>query len=411
MKSKTIITYIVLSVIIFAMLCGGSLKIGPLTLRNYVTVFLMLYSFLNRSYLSKNDVIGKYLIFFTVAIFCTVLNGDAFNMSFWTGTVISYFLPSFIVYYATLEFCNKNEEGGLEISNVLFVLFVINAFITILQYYSNPIGWAIARTLSSGDLQSETVLEMYGGSDNFVGIAVAAGLFGYVTGNGYFIGTYAPISSKLSFNTNKILLILGFLVMAIGAYAAFATQERMALLVVLCNVACVFFYNSHNSKSSNFLIIISVLCAVAYISNNITDYGRFSADTDNSDREQLYIAFNSFLKTDAAWLGSWSEYNSHFRGLNQHNTFMDEITRYGIVGLIPFVILFWKVARFSITHLFKARKYKLHTMYIYASATLLYLLYSMTHGTGLQSGDVMFWLLFAVLVHESNKNQQVKRTF
>lgn len=409
MKSRTILTYIILSVIIFAMLCGGSLKIGPLTLRNYVTVFLMLYSFFNRSYLIKNNVIGKYILFFAVAIFCTILNGDAGNMTFWTGTVISYFLPSFIIYYATLEYCNKNEKGDLHISNVLFVLFIVNALITILQYYSNPIGWAIARTLSSGDLQSDAILEMYGGSDSFVGIAVAAGLFGYVTGNGYFIGSYAPISSKHSFSANKVLLIFGFLVMAIGAYAAFATQERMALLVVLCNVAFVFFYNSQNSKSSNFLIVVAILCAVAYISDNITDYGRFTAETDNSDREQLYDAFNSFIKTDSAWLGSWNEYNSHFRGLNQHNTFMDEITRYGFFGLIPFVLLFWNVAKFSITHFFMARKNKLHTMYIYASATLLYLLYSMTHGTGLQSGDVMFWLLFAVLAHESNKNQQVKR--
>ena len=405
MKSKTIITYIFLSVTIFAMLCGGSLKIGPLTLRNYVTVFLALYSFFNRSYLTKNDVIGKYLIFVVIAIFCSILNGDAGNMSFWTKTVIGCLLPSFIIYYAILEFCNKYEKGSSQISIVLLVLFVINALITILQYYDNSIGWAIARTLSSGNLLSDEILEKYGGSDNFIGIAVTAGLFGYVTGNGYFIGAYSSISSKLSFSTNKITLILGFLVLAIGAYAAFATQERMALLAILCNVACVFFYNSHNNRSSNIFIIIAALCVVAYISNNITDYGRFTADTDNSDREQLYIAFKSFLKTDSVWFGSWSDYNSHFRGLNQHNTFMDEITRYGLVGLIPFVILFWNVAKFSIIHFFKARKNQLQMMYVYASATLLYLLYSMTHGTGLQSGDVMFWLLFAVLAHESNKNK------
>ena len=111
------------------------------------------------------------------------------------------------------------------------------------------------------------------------------------------------------------------------------------------------------------------------------------------------------MKTDSVWFGSWSGYNSHFRGLNQHNTFTDEIIRYGLVGLIPFVILFWNVAKFSIIHFFKARKKQLQMIYIYASATLLYLLYSMTHGTGLQSGDVMFWLLFAVLAHESNKNK------
>ena len=52
-----------------------------------------------------------------------------------------------------------------------------------------------------------------------------------------------------------------------------------------------------------------------------------------------------------------------------------------------------------------ARKKQLQMIYSYASATLLYLLYSMRHGTGLQSGDVMFWLLFAVLAHESNKNK------
>ena len=404
MSVKSFFTYIVVGCVLFAMLCGGSFRIGSLSLRNYMTVFLLAYTIINQKRISNNYITKSYFVFFFTILVCALINGDALNLSFWTGSIISYFIPSFLVYFATTLFCKKCESGVDIIGKLLIFLYIINAIVTILQYYGNPIGWAISRILSSGDLISESIIETHGGESSFVGIAVAAGLFGFVTGNGYFIGSYAPLATMRISQNNIKQIIFEYIVLALGILAAFATQERMALLAVICNILLILFYNFRNRKNSYFLTILLIFCAVAYISENVTDYGRFTMDTDNSDRKELSRVFNEFLNTENVWFGGWSNYMNLFPGKNQHNTFMDTITRYGVVGFIPFCFLFYKVFRVSILSLIMARKNRIISTYIYSSAILLYLFYSLTHGTGLQSGDVTFWLLFALFESDSNKS-------
>ncbi len=371
------------------MLVLGSYRIGPLTARNYITLLLGLYVVVNVKKITLDSNIKMYIGFIFLIVLLSFFNGDGYTSSFWILSIFARHIPSIITFLAIVLYAKSNDTSLIYKS--LSILFFANAVITISQYYNNPIAWAISQTITPVDFSE--LEDRISGVATTTGLAVSGGLFGYAVANGYFLASYAPLTSISIWEKRTKSTFKGLSILLLSCFAAFATQERMALVVLMVYI-CIFLYTSRNNKKSSILLVLSILAIMWYFSSNDIDVGRFSMDQNNDDRKELFRAFELFMSSDFALVGGYVNY-SHFGG-GQHNCFLDSITRFGIVGGVYFVLLFYRVTKYLLASFRESLSLRQIKTTVLSVSCLLYMLYSLTHSTGLQSGDVMFWVLFAL---------------
>ena len=90
-----------LAIMILALLCGGTFRVlGPISIRNVVSVLLILFLLLNVSSIPQNiKPLKSYFVFLLVYIFCSIINGDMTKTDF-LYNILSRHIPCVLMFLA-----------------------------------------------------------------------------------------------------------------------------------------------------------------------------------------------------------------------------------------------------------------------------------------------------------------------
>lgn len=405
--SKNIfVNYALLGFFLFSIIFLGAYRIGPLSVRNYVSFASIIYLLSNIKSIRIDIGFRWYVIYVVTIIFLGFLNKDYQSIDFWR-TIFGYHIVC-ILLYLTLSVFIKTKEHISQIIRILLLFYIFNCAVSIFQFKNIYIGWVIGQIINPDvtsrliDYESQLLY-----SDSFLNLSIIAGICGFVVANGYFLATYLPIVSRPIWNSGKKNFILGSLILTIAVVTSYMIQQRMAFILIISYVLFII-YRRLNFLTKIFLIIIFIVICL-FSSGLDIDMGRLTLDQSNEDRIELFQQFNSFLESGNIICGGYSDYLTRFGGIGQHNTFLDAWTRSGLIGLFIYLILYIMIFFKSIVVAYQSYLKKDHVTATCSFACIIYLLYSTTHSTGLQSGDILFWLPYVLMVFSFNLGKSDNR--
>ena len=383
----------------FSILCGGNFQLlGPFSLRHIAMFALFGFAFLNKSQIPmKQFMLSLYLIYLGVYTLCNIINGEVTTHSF-LQSFYTYHVPCIALIVGLPAILKNKEQVHLFVLS-LACLYIFDVVLTILQYMNNGLAWAIATRISSSAEDGMESAEMYAeASGSLFGYSLVAGAFGFVVTNGYFLATYLPVLTN-RINTNKFKdVFISSILLGIGAVAIFVTQQRMAFISLLLYLGYFVYYGM--SKGYRIpIVIIAILFSLFYLDPTSIDMGRLTTDTNNDTRMRLFDDFFKFLDSDQWAFGGAVHYlNTYHKA--QHNTFLSAWVLGGIFTFVTYLILYYKLLESCICNLKLLRQYRQYYPLTLscAIASSIFLIYSITHSVGVQSGSPIFWIVYVLMV-------------
>lgn len=395
MNVKSFIKIVFYIFIIFSFLFLTSNKvIGPFCMRHICAVGLFIY-YLFSSKKIKFDYIEKlYFLYLTTYIICNVLNGEIMTSSFLTRFV-SYHFSDIVLICSIPIIINKKEDFNLFIV-ALLLIYVSNSLLTIAQFFSIPFSWEIGQMVNDGLSRELDANEAIFNDDmGLIGRTITAGFTGFVVTNGYFTTCYLPIAHQAIKIKNNVFLLLFLIIIALTA--SFVNQERSAFFLVLAYFLIYLFLYKGISKV--FFLFFCIVLIILFLNVDFSQFelGRFAEFSDRS-RNTLWKDFYDFLGTDRALFGGENNYVSLYK-VNQHNCLTAAWTIGGIFTFLTFSILYFSAA-LVLTRLIVNRVFIESNAIAFSLAfsCMLYLIYSLTHSSGLHNDGVMFWLPYTLLL-------------
>lgn len=393
---KSYILYIFLFLIFFAISFCGSLKVGPLSLRNYATLVLLVVSIFaspKKSYIDAT--VRAFIWYLVILIFVNILNG-CLNTSLFIKMMLGYQLPSIVIVLALPKLL-RSRQDVLATMIVFTLLYLMNIAVTYGQFIGN--GTAITISEIIGFDMSEVEGDKQLGS--FLG-----GLLGNVVNNGYFLSSLLPLSVMGLWSKNRTFHILGYVVLALASYNIFIVQQRTAFVILILFFALLLFY-----KRDKLIMVMAVCLCVALLYNSelfsSMDTGRLTLEESNDDRLQLWDDFLRFAGSNDIILGGAQKYYSTGGG-TQHNTFTSSF----ILGGIPvFVAFCWLLVRiFRTLNKYSKQVFQDEVYYVpLYFGCFAYFLCSLTHSMGIQNDGVLFWTLYGLILSLINtKNSYIQ---
>ena len=389
--------------LLFSIFFLGSWTIlGPINLRNFSALLILLISILNPYlYKSTNQVIKTYYIWVFVYIFVNILSGNIFNSEFIRGLLTYHFL-SVIIIFAIPRLVVNNYTFDTVFRWIVF-FYIINAIFTILQFYNIPQAWAISSSINPmSDVGNDLLNYINKENDGYLGKSITPGLTGFVVSNGYFLTCFLPYVSKGLFSHKRIICLSSYVLLFLGVYAIYCTQQRMGFYLSLLYVAYIML--TQTNKPAKLGIFVCGLIFFAFntnISFDIDKMGRLISFEDSIrsqtwDNFELFMSdpVNVFLGMHKGGIGS----NSELLLLTMcHNSLLDSIRRGGIFSLVVFLILYFKMFTQCCRNILNKNNYS-STVKLLGLSCCFFLIYSLTHSTGLQSGSVECWFLYMLML-------------
>lgn len=394
---------IIFIIYIFCVLIGGTIYVGPLSIRVVATCLMTLYLIVTAKRQSNAKVIDHsyiwiYLIFSVLMGVALVINGEFEKYQF-IKKFLAYNFVSIIAFFAIDRFVSSYERMRQFIV-CLLLLIVFDDIVTILQYLGNPIGWAIGYVFSDIDKFANSAED----KSSLLGMSLTPGILGHVVNNAFYIAMVTPLCFALIGNKTKLfkLFFVGG-VFVLSAVAVYMTQQRAAFYVLLISL----FLLSCMILKKHPLIILSILviCLIIPVffmdvSVNI-DYGRLT-QTSNTGRLHLTYEAIAFIGSHPMFGGPVSFLNK--TGLPAHNIVLDSYINAGLMGFIVMMLLFAKTSFKSAKRIFVGFKVKKNNFTILFTAYALFgcMFYSLTHNTSFLSGEVMVFILLALTLKTEN---------
>lgn len=380
---------------IFVLLFLGSFPIGPVTFRNVVALLLGVSILINVNFYKPNKIYNTFFAFVVAVLFCTLISGDLFSEQFFRF-FIGYHITSIIVIVALYSLLSRMESIEPIIAFISAV-FLLNAILTIAQSLNYHGAWLIVTFFypSGGVADSR---EMLSSAESVLNIRVCGGLCGGAVGNGYFTSVFYPLATLSIWKKNNMMgKVYSYCMIAITLYSSFCIQQRMCFyIVVLYSLYMIVFSTSSSRRILILLIFAVALLIVGDINFDSSNLGHLSEKmSEDSARRALVTQFCQFLKYGNVFIGGQSDYLMY--GGGQHNTFLDCMTRYGLIGTSFLIVLYFRVLVRCIKSFIEFRRLGVYGLMSISICPIIYLLYSLSHSTGLQSGDPLFWIVFVVL--------------
>ncbi len=391
---------IIIIILLFSILFLGSITLLPgLTIRNIAVVCLLLYAVRDFRKISLDIAEKAYLLFIITLLLCNILNGNIATFSF-IQSFVSYHLVCLVI-IMFFPLIIKTNRDLLFITKILIVFYVVNVFVTYLQFINVPIGWDLAYLITPGFEDAIDDRMVYLESlDDLTSIAVTPGIIGFVVTNGYFVASFLPIVSYM-FLSNRIKhFCLGLILIGIGLAGLFMIQQRAAFLM---GVLCVLILLSVKAKRDWMLPLIMgiILLFVAYPYLETIDMGRLVFDdVANDNRTNLLEFFFAYFDEEKFWLGG--ETDPLWLSSLGHNTIFSALLQGGIFSMIVYIVVLTIICIECFVNLYKSEKTNNIYTFVYALSCCLFVGVSLTHSMGIQSGAVMFWIPY-VLMKQSMK--------
>ena len=416
-KSSTVI-FLVLFVIFSVV--GGSTQIGPSTLRVYMTCILLIYLFLNKRKFQHIRVDSNPVRLYVAFIVITLL-AKALSMSFigngvdeiqiFLKRIFSLYLVAIVGYYGVSYIINS-EKKVRQVLAVLVIIGCVNAIISYLQYIGNPYGMRIALMFNAGEGDYMRAYMNLTGAVRDVNFVVP-GIFGTGASNGYMTSSLGVLTLYYVGQQKLKQRIFGIVAFGLAIVGSYVTQERAGFGLLLA-LSMFILYKYANEKNKIIIAVLSVIFLVLYSESFIEtlrteDLGRYSNFVEfGEDRYKLLNNALSFIQDN--WLLGGEETYHSMRNVTPHNFFLHAIIYSGIFGLITISLLFIVMLKRALLELKKNTNKSIAIIY-FASALIIYLLNGLFHSSSLITGDVLIWILYALLLRCASLENYKKEHF
>lgn len=381
-----------------AVLTLGSVKIGPFSLRVYMTVLMLFFLIINKKtvsdkYLSINNTYIKLFLICIVALGISLtLNGGLQEYDFFIKC-LSHYLVSIVAYYA-LDRCVKCESHIDSIVAIISIIVVFDVIVTILQYQNNPIGWGIGIVFSE-ESQIELFTSYLVDHQSFEGVSKIPGIFGHPVNNGFFLAVATPmLISGIGKYNPKIKSLFYLFTILMSLIALILLQQRSAFFLVLIVLSYHLIRSLVNNLSRLFLpftvfLTVAVIVLPTYLVD--FDWSRLTS-TDNSSRNDVWKIAYTFIINNPIF-GDLPGYNK-VALYSAHNVFIDSLINSGIIGFIPLFILYVKTVVDSLQIMVKTRDVYAR---VFSYSVLICMGMGLFHNTSYLTGDVIIFIALALM--------------
>ena len=382
----------------------GSVTVGPLSIRVYATVAMMLFLIYNRTKHQLDNVpidhslLKIYIFFVTIMGIAQCLNGEIFEYQYFKR-LLAYHLVCVVAFLSMEYFINSKKELIRTIL-LLSIVLLINNITTILQFIGIDIGWSIG--MFFGDIQNS--IDFSDTHDSLLGVSRTPGIFGGVVNNAFAIAVLAPLSLCFVDDSSKLIAkIYAFVSFGFASVACFMTQQRAAFYLLLF---CLAVYLFVAIKKNAIIFVVLGILAIMFVDDlnfDNMDIGRLSETTDDS-RSRLYKHAYAFILEHPILGGPMSF--QKMAGLSSHNVALDSWIFAGFFGFITMMILICKTLISGIKTFIKGLNIAGQDRYmIFCSiAVINAMAYGFTHNTSYLTGDVLIFIALALMLKSSKLN-------
>lgn len=385
---------------ILAIALLGSVTIGPLSIRVYMTCLMIIYLAyqnvrgVHKSYFREDhSLLNLYVVFLIAMGISLGCNGEIFEYEY-LKKMLAYHLVCVVTFIAIERYVNSYNDLRRTII-LLGGILLLNNIVTYLQYSGSPIGWAIGMAFSDITSNIDYATE----HETLLGASQTPGIIGGVVRNAFFIAVISPLLLVLTDNRNSLYIrLFGIVVFATSIVSCFMTQQRTAFALILVAIV-VYVYSEFRKKPLLVIFLMAIICYV--VSSNLdinnSDLGRFADNTDDT-RNRLYAAAIDYI-TQYPVFGGPMRFQ-RMAGLSSHNLILDSWIFAGLGGFFIMVILFLKTIVKGATNLIVGFKTNAQDRYMVFTAlsTLSAMAYGLFHNTSYLTGDVIIFISLSIML-------------
>ena len=387
---------------IFSVLILGAFNVGPYSIRVYMTVIMLLYLLVQYSFRgmqSLNKIPRRFIVLFCIFIlFAGVglkLNGG-FDFLDFPKLFLANFLNCIVTFFA-IDYFVKDEEKLNKTIIFFSLLIALDAVITLLQHYGNPLGQLAALAFTNSKEYASALSDNLGDSEeSLFGLSAPVGLMGYIHTNAIYLVCFGLYTFSIALRDSKVVTkTFWWVITVLCLYACFCTQERTAFLLFL---VFVFFYTYKLSNRKERLLLIFLTCffVLNVLPTLLSDgsLGRFSSFSAKEDsRASLWSIAFVFLSNNFV-LGGPAAFN-RVSDVGAHNYFFNALINFGLVAALIAYYIYFSMIKESLVSFVKS---KLIVIKVLAGAVLIYLANCLFHNASILTGDTQIFLMYPLLL-------------
>lgn len=388
-------------VFLLSIIILGSITVGPLSIRVYATVAMVLFLFYNSTKGRKQIIsidhyqLNIYVLFLILMGIAQLLNGEIFEYQFFKK-LLAYHLVSIVAYLSIEHYVNTVQDLKKTML-VLIGIMLFNNVATILQFVGNDIGWSIG--MFFGDNQDN--IDFIRTHDTLLGFSRTPGILGNVVNNAFAIAVLTPLSLCLvNDSSNIITKLYAILSFVIASLACFMTQQRAAFYLLLFCLA-VYLFVAIKKNAIIFIVLgVLVMLFVDNLNFDNIDIGRLSNTTDDA-RSELYKHAYAYI-SEHPFLGGPMSFQK-MAGVSSHNVALDSWIFAGFFGFVTMMILICMTVLSAIKTFLRGLKAKGQNRYmIFCSVAVINaMVYGFTHNTSYLTGNVIIFIALALMLKSS----------
>lgn len=373
--------------------------IGPLCARHICAILLLFYAILHKKKIIIDKYEKHYFIFVCIYFIASIINLEIFR-PYYIPNFISYYFSAFVLILGIPTIISTKNQLYTFIC-AIFITFWLNSTLTLLQFLNFDWAWELGKMSNAGlirEMETNSWLFESENTAGFIGRTITAGFTGFVVTNGYFTTCYFPTAlfacEKLRYRRLWVILTITLCVLT-----TFVNQQRSGFFFIILFIIfyLIFLYKE---KYKNTLLFAIIVIAIYYLPSFIKtiDFGRL-LNFQDSTRDSISNNFYAFILTVDSFFGGMHTYTEQY-GIMQHNSIKGAWVVSGIFGFLCFLILYLRLCIRLLKKIFSyvfCSKYSLLEVLLSISS-LLYLVYSLTHASGLHNDGMMFWLTYTLLL-------------
>lgn len=181
----------------------------------------------------------------------------------------------------------------------------------------------------------------------------------------------------------------------------------MGLVVGLLYISMIFIVLF--KKSTKVFIFISAFILIFFLGDTLLniDLGRLLENKDPY-RSHILDLFIEKFSTPYFLIGGFDLSDEFIGKTLGHNSILDAFRRGGLVTMLCYIAVFFLIAKYCLKQASVAFRLRRYIPFGIWCSSLLYMIYSLTHSSGIQSGDPTFWMLASLGFSLQNCEQKYK---
>lgn len=380
-----LLTYVIFLV---SLLLLGSVSIGPLTIRNITTIIMFFYC-IKEGYYRLDRYFSLYLCFIFLYIVSSAVSSDLGSA---LKNTIAYYFVCYVAYQATKCIILKYRAGEIIVKTLLYI-GIIDAIVTIGQFFGNPLAYAMFEAIKPKGISGD-MLEYFASSGTMTGI-VLPGLVGGVA-NGYLL---SGVCALAFYDKNSEIKLRNIALVLFLLAALFMVQERSGIAVgVLIVVMLLVKYLNYRF---NIWVLLSLIATIFFVFPVLVDFllseqSKFVYIGRSFESRFVFVEQTFEFLRNNPW-GSIYEYRRIYE-FPPHNVFLNSFVYAGVLGA-PFIIvlIILQLAK-VVSLLFKKLSVNLQQVLLLGCVYISYTFNSMFHNASLVTGDPIFWIAWAFIL-------------